>query len=94
MVVDNDNDQDVDLIGEDTQKEKKSAEEKATSTKKKICKFRFEHILLNYLLIVYSLDRLGVGFNSYHTAGLSDQHEEARGTSKNYSNGRTDLGSM
>ncbi|KAH0882454.1 hypothetical protein HID58_058550 [Brassica napus] len=37
VVVDNDNDQDVDLIGEDTQKEKKSAEEKATSTKKKIC---------------------------------------------------------
>ncbi|XP_013632451.1 PREDICTED: elongation factor 1-delta 1-like [Brassica oleracea var. oleracea] len=35
VVVDNDNDQDVDLIGEDTQKEKKSAEEKATSTKKK-----------------------------------------------------------
>ncbi|CAF2094610.1 unnamed protein product [Brassica rapa subsp. narinosa] len=38
-VVDNDKDvdQDVDLIGEDTQKEKKSAEERATSTKKKIC---------------------------------------------------------
>ncbi|RID61418.1 hypothetical protein BRARA_E00570, partial [Brassica rapa] len=37
-VVDNDKDvdQDVDLIGEDTQKEKKSAEERATSTKKKI----------------------------------------------------------
>nr|VDD05126.1 unnamed protein product [Brassica oleracea] len=37
VVVDNDNDQDVDLIGEDPQKEKKSAEERATSTKKKIC---------------------------------------------------------
>ncbi|CAG7874111.1 unnamed protein product [Brassica rapa] len=38
-VVDNDKDvdQDVDLIREDTQKEKKSAEERATSTKKKIC---------------------------------------------------------
>ncbi|KAF3557113.1 hypothetical protein F2Q69_00010827 [Brassica cretica] len=43
VVVDNDNDQDVDLIGEDTQKEKKSAEEKATSTKKKIC---WESVLL------------------------------------------------
>lgn len=84
---------DNDLVGEDAEKEKKTAEERAASTKNEICKFRIEHLFV-YLLIVYSLDSLGVGFNSHHTDGLSDQHEEARGTCKNYSNGRTDLGSM
>lgn len=38
VVDDNDNDQDIDLVGEDAEKEKKTAEERAASTKKKICK--------------------------------------------------------
>ena len=70
VIDDDDNDQDVDLIGEEAEERPASL---IASTKKKICKFRFEHsscIYTQYINGFVSLDSLGVDCNSCHSAGL------------------------